>query len=81
MGTKRIYEVQAFDNVKDESKPNLAARETSTRKVDILKIGLEWSKRFFRVEVGLLTVHNDDESTIESDELIAAWEDGKKTTK
>ena len=81
MGVKRIYEVQAFDNVKDESKPNLAARETSTKKVDILKIGLEWSKRFFRVEVGLLTVHDDDESTIEGDELIAAWEDGKKTTK
>ena len=81
MGTKRIYEVQAFDDVKDESMPNLAARETSTRKVDILKIGVEWSKKFFRVEVGLLTVHEDDESTIENDVLIAAWENGKKTTK
>lgn len=76
MGTKKIYEVLGI-----EVSGQLGARETSTRKVDILKIGVEWSKKFFRVEVGLLTVHEDDESTIESDVLIAAWENGKKTTK
>lgn len=81
MGTKKIYEVMAFDNSQHESDPTLSARETSTRKVDILKIGVEWSKKFFRVEVGLLTVHEDDENTIENDVLIAAWENGKKTTK
>lgn len=76
MGTKKIYEILGI-----EVSGQLGARETSTRKVDILKIGVEWSKKYFRVEVGLLTVHEDDESTIENDVLIAAWENGKKTTK
>lgn len=81
MGTKKIYEVMAFDNSQHESDPTLSARETSTRKIDLLKIAVDWSKKYFRVEVNLLYVHEDDETTIEGDELIAAWENGKKTTK
>lgn len=81
MGTKKIYEVMAFDYSQHESDPTLSARETSTRKIDLLKIAVDWSKKHFRVEVNLLYVHEDDETEIEGDELIAAWENGKKTTK
>jgi hypothetical protein len=33
------------------------------------------------VEVNVLSVNEDDETDMEGDELIAAWENGKKTTK
>lgn len=76
MGTKKIYEVLGI-----EVSGQLGARETSTRKIDLLKIAVEWSKKYFRVEVNVLSVNEDDENDVEGDELIAAWEDGKKTTK
>ena len=76
MGTKKIYEILGI-----EVSGQLGARETSTRKIDLLNLAVEWSKKHFRVEVNLLYVHEDDESTIEGDELIAAWENGKKITK
>ena len=76
MRTKKIYEILGI-----EVSGQLGARETSTRKIDLLKIAVDWSKKHFRVEVNLLYVHEDDESTIEGNELIAAWENGKKTTK
>ena len=76
MGVKRIYEILGL-----EVSGQLGARETSTRKIDLLKIAIEWSKKYFRVEVNVLSVNEDDENDVEGDELIAAWEDGKKTTK
>ena len=76
MRTKKIYEILGI-----EVSGQLSARETSTRKIDLLKIAVDWSKKHFRVEVNLLYVHEDDETIIEGDELIAAWENGKKTTK
>ena len=76
MGTKKIYEILGI-----EVSGQLGARETSTRKIDLLKIAVEWSKKYFRVEVNVLSVNEDDENDVEGDELIAAWEDGKKTTK
>ena len=76
MGTKKIYEILGI-----EVSGQLDARETSTRKIDLLKIAVEWSKKYFRVEVNVLSVNEDDENDVEGDELIAAWEDGKKTTK
>ena len=76
MGTKKIYEILGI-----EVSGQLGARETSTRKIDLLKIAVEWSKKYFRVEVNVLSVNEDDENDVEGDELIAAWENGKKTTK
>ena len=76
MGTKKIYEILGI-----EVSGQLGARETSTRKIDLLKVAVEWSKKYFRVEVNVLSVNEDDETDIEGDELIAAWENGKKTTK
>lgn len=76
MGTKKIYEILGI-----EVSGQLGARETSTRKIDLLKIAVEWSKKYFRVEVNVLSVNENDENDVEGDELIAAWEDGKKTTK
>lgn len=76
MGTKKIYEILGI-----EVSGQLNARKTSTRKIDLLKVAVEWSKKYFRVEVNVLSVNEDDENDVEGDELIAAWEDGKKTTK
>ena len=73
MGTKKIYEILGI-----EVSGQLGARETSTRKIDLLKIAVEWSKKYFRVEVNVLSVNEDDENDMEGDELIASWENGKK---
>jgi len=73
MGTKKIYEILGI-----EVSGQLGARETSTRKIDLLKVAVEWSKKYFRVEVNVLSVNEDDETDMEGDELIASWENGKK---
>ena len=73
MGVKRIYEILGI-----EVSGQLGTRETSTRKIDLLKVAVEWSKKYFRVEVNVLSVNEDDETDMEGDELIASWENGKK---
>ncbi len=49
MGTKKIYEILGI-----EVSGQLGARETSTRKIDLLKVAVEWTKKYFRVEVNVL---------------------------
>ena len=76
MGTKKIYEILGM-----EVSGKLNARETSTKKIDLLKIAVDWSKKHFRVEVNMLSVNEDDETDMQGDELIAAWENGEQITK
>lgn len=73
MGTRKIYEILGI-----EVSGKLGARETSTRKIDLLKIAFEWSKKYFRVEINLLSVNEDDEADKVGDKRIASWENGKK---
>lgn len=75
--TRRIYEVWAYTNAQDDEPYN---RETSTRKADALRTAKAWASRYGRVEVNALYVNADDESDVQGDELITAYENGKKTT-
>lgn len=75
MGTKYICEILAMDD-----SGQLNARETSSNKKQAMMIAKEWSKKYYRVEVNSLILDSDNADYV-GDELIAAWEDGKKTTK
>lgn len=75
--TKRTYEVFAYA---DASNGEPCARETSTRKVDALRTARRWAKLYARVEVNALYVSATDESDIQGDELLEAYEHGKRTT-
>ena len=75
--TKRHYEVLAYTNPTREPWPT----EKTTRKADALRIGAGWAVRFPRVEVNVVYTAADDENDIFGADLVAAWENGKKTTK
>lgn len=76
----KMYEINAFIEVADVSLDNLIARETTSDKRQAMKIAKEWSKKYHRVEVNSLILDADYADYV-GDELIAAWENGKKTTK
>ena len=76
--TKRIYEVLAYLTV-DTSEPY--TRDTSTRKADALRVARGWATKYGRVEVNALYVSVDDENDAQGADLVAAWENGTKTTK
>lgn len=75
-----MYEINAFIEVADVSLGNLIARETTSDKRQAMRIAKEWSKKYHRVEVNSLILDADYANYV-GDELIASWENGKKTTK
>ena len=76
----KMFEINAFIEVVDAALDNLIARETSSDKRQAMILAKEWSKKYHRVEVNSLILDRDN-ADYEGDELIAAWENGKKTTK
>ena len=75
-----MYEISAFMEVVDAALDDLIAKETSSNKKQAMMIAKEWSKKYYRVEVNSLILDYDQADYV-GDELIAAWENGKKTTK
>lgn len=76
----KMFEINAFIEVVDAALDNLIARETSSDKRQAMILAKEWSKKYHRVEVNSLILDSDQADYV-GDELIAAWENGKKTTK
>ena len=76
----KMYEINAFLEVVDAALDNLIARETSSEKRQAMMIAKEWSKKYHRVEVNSLILDYDQADYV-GDVLIAAWENGKRTTK
>lgn len=74
--TKRHYEVLAYRNPDREPYPT----ERTTRKADALRTARVWASRYPRVEVNAVFVSADDDTDVQGTELVAAWEDGTKTT-
>jgi len=76
--TCKIYEVFTYKN---EGDGEPFTRTTSTRKTDALKVARHYAPQYWRVEVNALYYNADDENDIFGADLVAAWENGKKTTK
>lgn len=76
----KMFEINAFIEVVDAALDNLIARETSSDKRQAMILAKEWSKKYHRVEVNSLILDRDNADYV-GDELIAAWENGKETTK
>ena len=76
----KMYEINAFKEVVNAALDDLIARETSSDKRQAMILAKEWSKKYHRVEVNTLILDADYADYV-GDELIAAWENGKKTTK
>lgn len=74
--TRRHYEVLAYRNPDGEPYPT----ERTTRKADALRTARGWAKEYARVEVNAVFVSADDDNDVQGDELIAAYENGTKTT-
>lgn len=49
------------------------------RKSEAMKIARGYAKRYKRVEVLAVEVDADDSNNLLGDELVAAWENGRKT--
>lgn len=70
------YQTWAF---KENNEPQ--AREITTEKEDAIKTGKKWAKKYFRVEVEAVYYIDEECTDIENTALVAAWENGKRTTK
>ena len=76
--TKRLYEVFAYTAATDDAPRD---RCVYTRKVEALRTARRWATLYGRVELNALYVNADDESDAQGADLLAAWENGTKTTK
>lgn len=75
--TTHYYEVLAYTSATDSQPRN---RDTSTRKVEALRTARRWATLYGRVEVNVVYVAVDDANDVQAADLLAAWEQGKKTT-
>lgn len=75
--TRRIYEVLTYRDPDGEP----YGRDTSTRKAEALRTAKRYAATFARVEVNALFVDENDENDILGADLLAAYENGVKTTK
>ena len=76
--TRRVYEVMAYAKA-DDDQPR--TRDTYPRKADALRDAQVRASAFGRVEVNALFVDINDDGNIFGADLIAAYENGRKTTK
>lgn len=74
---RTYFEVSAFRQESNLSKPNLEQRATFTSLNPAMLIAKKWAKKYWRVEVS--DVIADEHGFIEMDEWVACWENGTRT--